>query len=369
MEKTPNRISSPEATGGAGPTFEQKVGVYWLAQLLVGCIPPIFVDSVVERVAFQTEHFGWNTDDMLITCVDGASHTKQLAAQVKRTFAVSASDGECEKTILDFWKDFNKSDNFTVHDRFLLITQRGTNTLLDHFAGLLDCARSAQDAEDFEHRLTTPGFISAKSVDYADEIVKIVNTAQSVPHARKSLWSFFRSLHVLSLDLTADAGQAEAAMKSLLAFTAVGKDGIGAADMTWNALLKEVGNGTPGARAYKLADLPNILRQRHSRIEVKDQRFKRFEGSFFDDPGRYRLDDWGRVSLRTSVPPSTGHRETRRSSGIVDLWTRRRGKVRHRERNRRLLSERSSCLLLQSGGICGSAFRQHASEQPSHTER
>ena len=85
---------------------------------------------------------------------------RELAAQVKRTFTVSASDGECEKTILDFWKDFNKSDNFTVHDRFLLITQRGTNTLLDHFAGLLDCARSAQDAEDFEHRLTTPGFIS-----------------------------------------------------------------------------------------------------------------------------------------------------------------------------------------------------------------
>jgi hypothetical protein len=210
---------------------------------------------IVERIAFQTEHLGWNTDDLLITCVDGASRTKQLAAQVKRTFTVSASDEECEKTILDFWKDFNKPDIFTVHDRFLLITQRGTNTLLDHFAGLLDCARSAQDAEDFEHRLTTPGFISAKSADYADEIVKIVNTAQSVL-ARKSLWSFFRSLHVLSLDLTADVGQAEAAMKSLLAFTAVGQDGIGAADSTWNALLKEVGHATPGARIYKHADLP-----------------------------------------------------------------------------------------------------------------
>ena len=74
MEKTQNRISSPEATGGAGPTFEQKLGVYWLVQLLVGCIPPIFVDSVVERVAFQTEHLGWNTDDLLITCANGAGH-------------------------------------------------------------------------------------------------------------------------------------------------------------------------------------------------------------------------------------------------------------------------------------------------------
>jgi hypothetical protein len=263
MEKTPNRISSPEATGGAGPTFEQKVGIYWLAQLLVGCIPPIFVDSVVERVAFQTEHLGWNTDDLLITCANGAGHTKQLAAQVKRTFTLSASDEECQKAILDFWKDFNNPNRFTPHDRFLLITQRGTNTLLDHFAGLLDCARSSQNAEDFDHRLTTPGFMSTKSIDYADQILTIVNTTESVPRNRKALWSFFRSLHVLGLDLAADAGQAEAAMKSLLAFTAVGQDGVGVADATWNALLKEVGDGTPAARTYKLADLPNALRERH----------------------------------------------------------------------------------------------------------
>jgi len=54
MEKTQNRISSPEATGGAGPTFEQKAGVYWRVQLLVGCIPPNFVDSVVAGVPNRT---------------------------------------------------------------------------------------------------------------------------------------------------------------------------------------------------------------------------------------------------------------------------------------------------------------------------
>ncbi len=263
------------------------MGVYWLAQLLVGCIPPIFVDSVVERVAFQAEHLGWNTDDLLISCANGTGYTKHLAAQVKRTFTVSASDEECEKAILDFWKDFNNPNSFTSHDRFLLITQRGTNTLLDHFAGLLDCARSSQNAEDFERRLTTPGFMSAKSIDYADEILKIVNTTEIVPRERKALWSFFRPLHVLCLDLTADAGQAEAAMKSLLAFTAIGQDGVGAADATWNALLKEVGNGTPAARTYKLADLPNALRERHSRIETCGNRsivltlFPRHLGSCF----------------------------------------------------------------------------------------
>jgi hypothetical protein len=280
MGKTQNRISSPEATGGAGPSFEQKVGVYWLVQLLVGCIPPIFVDSVVERVAFQTEHFGWNTDDLLITCVNGAGHTRQLAAvQVKRTFTVSATDEECQKAVLDFWKDFNNPNNFAVHDRFLLITQR-EQTPFDHFAGLLECARS-----DFEHRLTTPGFLSSKSVDYANEIVTIVNTAEGVPRTRKALWSFFRSLHILSLDLTADEGQVEAAMKSLLAFTAIGRDGTGVADATWNALLKEVGNGAPTARTYKLADLPEAFRERHSHIETKDQRAQCTQRAFLNNPG------------------------------------------------------------------------------------
>jgi tRNA A37 threonylcarbamoyladenosine biosynthesis protein TsaE len=272
MQKTQNRISSPEATGGAGSSFEQKVGAYWLAQLLVGCIPPIFVDCVIQRVAFQTEHLGWHTDDLLITCAIGASQTKLLVAQVKRTFTVSVSDEECEKTILDFWQDFNNQQIFTPNDRFLLITQRGTNMLLDHFAGLLDCARSAKDAEDFERRLTTPGYVSKKSTHYADEIVKIVKSTQSATCDRKTLWPFFRVLHVLSLDLTVDTGQAEAAMKSLLAFTASNQDGIGTADATWNALLSEAGNAAPAARTYEFADLPDAVRERHSRIEAKEQR-------------------------------------------------------------------------------------------------
>ena len=149
MGTTQNRISSPEATGGAGSSFEQKVGAYWLVQLLVGCIPPIFVDCIVQRVAFQTEHLGWSTDDLLITCADGAGQPKRLAAQVKRTFTVSPPTKNAKR-------------RFSISGRTSIT-------------------------------------------------------------------------HVLRLDLTTDAGQAEAAMKSLLAFTASGQDGIGAADATWNA--------------------------------------------------------------------------------------------------------------------------------------
>ena len=46
--------------------FEQHVAAYWLAQLLVRCIPQILHDSAVVEVHLQTEHLGWHTDDFLI---------------------------------------------------------------------------------------------------------------------------------------------------------------------------------------------------------------------------------------------------------------------------------------------------------------
>ena len=157
-------VSSPISTGGAGTFFEQHVNAYWLTLLLVRAYPPLLGDRAVEEVHFQTRHLGWHTDDSLICCRDGSGKSRKLAIQVKRSFRVSAKDPECKKTIRNFWKDFNDSQQFSpARDRFALVTRLGTTTLLQHFTGLLNCARASRDAADFEHRLNTPGFIS-KSV-------------------------------------------------------------------------------------------------------------------------------------------------------------------------------------------------------------
>src|SRR2546426_4851972 len=86
---TTTRVSSPAATGGAGTTFEQHVGAYWLAQLLVGAIPPVLIDATVREGSFQTERLGWHTDDFLIVCTAGGA-VRNLARQVKRSLIVSA---------------------------------------------------------------------------------------------------------------------------------------------------------------------------------------------------------------------------------------------------------------------------------------
>jgi hypothetical protein len=273
------RVSSPAATGGAGTFFEQHVGAYWLAQLLVRAIPPILHDCSVVEVHLQTENLGWHTDDFLIVGESASGQQRKLAGQVKRAFTISATDDECKKAFQDFWADFKDPQHFTpATDRFALVTLRGTNTLLEHFAGLLDAARAASDAAEFGRRLATKGFLNAKSIQYAQEVCKIIGAAEGRSVSFGDLWPFLRVLHALSLDLNTATQQTEASMKTLLAHTAGGGDAVAAATESWNALLREVGDGMPTARRYRRDDLPESIRSRHSAVGSTEQQALRALG-------------------------------------------------------------------------------------------
>ena len=270
--ETTDRVSSPAATGGAGTFFEQHVTAYWLALLLVRGIPPILRDCTLVEVFLQTEYLGWHTDDFLVVGQNGSGPRRKLAGQVKRTFTVSANDKECKKTILDFWKDFRNPQQFAeASDRFVLVTLRGTNTLLEHFSGLLDCARASRDEAEFERRLSTDGFISAKAIQHCGDIRKIIGESEERDVTASEVWSFLRVLHVLSLDLNSATGQTESTIKTLLAHTTDEPDAILSADATWNALLQEIGQGMPSARSVRREDLPGELIQRHTPLGATEQ--------------------------------------------------------------------------------------------------
>ncbi|MHB9019814.1 MAG: nSTAND1 domain-containing NTPase [Minisyncoccota bacterium] len=267
------RVSNPASTGGAGAIFEQHVNAHWLALLLVRGIPPILLDCVVVEVSFQTERLGWCTDDFLVIGENGSGNPRRLVGQVKRKFTVSAADDECKKTILDYWQDFKKDQQFSAAtDRFALVTLRGTNTLLEHFSGLLGCARSARDGAEFESRLATPGFLNAKAVHYCDEVRAIIGESEGSDVSAAAVWPLLRVLHVLSLDLNSSTGQTEAAIKNLLAHTASEQNSLAAAEASWNELLREVGKGMPEARTYKQTDLPEALLSRHASLGGAEQR-------------------------------------------------------------------------------------------------
>jgi hypothetical protein len=270
---TARKVSSPASTGGAGNFFEQHVGAHWLSLLLVRAIPPIIHDCTVIEVHFQTERLGWSTDDFLVVGEAGSGIRRKLVGQVKRSFTVSATDVDCKQTIQDFWLDFKKTQQFCVaSDRFAIVTLRGTNTLLESFSGLLDCARAARDAVEFVQRLATRGFLNAKSVRYCEEIQTIIGELKAKSVSAADAWPFLRVLHVLSLDLNSGTRQTEAWIKSLLAHTAIGQDGAGAADATWHTLLSEMGEGMPSARSFSRNDLPESIRERHSCVAEPEKR-------------------------------------------------------------------------------------------------
>lgn len=270
------RVSSPAATGGAGTFFEQHVAAYWLAQLLVRGVPPILIDTSVAEVHFQTERLGWQTDDFLILCERPGATAQKLVGQVKRSFTVSAGDDECKKTIQDFWKDFKSHDRFSpADDRLVLVTLRGTETLLRNFVGLLDCARAARDGAEFEHRLATKGLISNKAVQYCGELQKIIADVEGQPVTQADIWPFLRVLHVLSLDLDTSTRQTEAHIKSLLAYTAAEGHPAGATGASWNALLALASTAMSEARSVRRSDLPQELQERHVSIGANEQRVLR----------------------------------------------------------------------------------------------
>ena len=271
VDATTARVSSPASTGGAGTTFEQHVGAYWLAQLLVGAIPPIAIDTTVTEVSFQTERLGWHTDDFLVVCRFGGV-SRNLAGQVKRSFKVSSSDPECVQAVADFWKDFNASHFSKDHDRLVLVTQRGTKTLLEHFVGLLDCARAARDGVEFEQRLATKGFISDTAVRYCGALRQIIGDVEGKLVTAGDIWPFLRALHVLSLDLHSSTRQTEAHIRSMLALTATDGDAVASAGASWNELIVEASTAMVASRSLRRDDLPAATLERHGVIGTNERR-------------------------------------------------------------------------------------------------
>lgn len=263
-------VSSPSATGGEGPFFEQYVNAYWLALLLVEAVPPILLDATVVEVSFQTEHLGWSTDDFLISARTGTGQIRRLAGQAKKALTVGASNEEFRKAVVDAWSDFQNTALFTPGvDALVIVTQLGTNVLLRDFAGLLDCARASRSLEDFQHRMETPGVVNAQVRSYRDAMQQILDgLGQPVP--AEQVWRFLRNLYVLSLDLNTATSQVESHIKSLLAHTANDADPLGVADASWNALLKEVGGTMFEAKQYARAELPPAILQRHSGVATTD---------------------------------------------------------------------------------------------------
>lgn len=261
-------VSSPLASGGAGSTFQQHVGAMLLALLLVRGVPAVFKGCQVDAVGFQTRHFGWETDDLLVRCSRGTHEEHLLAMQVKRDFAVRLSSLDCVETFQRFWKDFKAVDRFHPDsDALVLVTLPSTKILMSGLGSLLECARNSSDESDFAHRLSVPGFVSNNAQKHKQIIRAIIDQVDSSIITDEDFWRFLKSIYLWILDFTTSTAQHEAWVRGTLAQAAADSDALSAAESTWHELIDLAGTSASGARTLSRSDLPESMRARHNAIE------------------------------------------------------------------------------------------------------
>ena len=265
------RIPTPRETGGAGPRYEHHVGAYFLAQLLIGGVPPILTDCRVAEVQFQTRRLGWQTDDLLVLCSSSEAGQRKMAIQAKRNFALRVSDSECVKTFLDFWHDFNSSEIFEPgNDALVLATLPSSEKLRRGLSDLLECARNSSNEADFAARIS-PGGISSEAVrEYSQVVRSIIEGSNPSDPTDSEFWRFLRSIYLLNLDLTTDTSQDEATAKSILASSLAEPSDLDAPKVTWLELLEIASASAAGGKDIRLQDLTEVISTRYGAAGYPD---------------------------------------------------------------------------------------------------
>ena len=216
------------------------------------------------------------------------------------------SDSECKKTFAGFWKDFKAPDRLNpARDALLLITLRGTQTLLNGFGGLLDCARNSSDEEDFNNRIALPGYLTQKARDYSGVIKSIIEQLEpgyAVPD--EELWRFLKVIHILPLDFTTSTAHQETWTKQALAMASTNESAINTAESTWLELLKIAEESAAGAKTWRYTDLPETMRKKHSPIESPKGKLRYLLDRSEITQGAIRTTIAGKVSLPRRGPAS-----------------------------------------------------------------
>ena len=265
-------VPSPTSTGGAGTTYEQRVGAVFLTYLLTGARPMIFKRSRVAKVSFQTRLHGWKTDDLLVECLTDEGESHKMAVQVKfGTNTRPGSDGFA-KTVRGFWEDFHADRFSPVRDALVVAAVPG-NPHLVPLGKLAECARNSSDAKDFARRLDARGSVSSKVKECKRTIHSIVGENGSPGVTDEELWPFLKAIHVCYFDLSTSTNQSEGDAKRLLENLATGSDPAGDADATWNELVGLAADSAHGGKAVDRDSLPDAMLKRHetARVSVLDE--------------------------------------------------------------------------------------------------
>ena len=199
------KYASPQATGGAGNSFEHRVQAYYLLLLINGHPTGLGLGPLVQ-IQFQGQMSGLATDDIICTHQLGDTRTR-VYMQCKITLHARASDSAFCKALTGAWGDFaggSDSDggSFTRGvDRLVLVYDPATSSeSMKDAAHVTELARASVGAQDFAHKCTYKK--TSKMLDTIRTVV--MPQAQGGEEEATQLWAFLKSLWFYRHDLNAE---------------------------------------------------------------------------------------------------------------------------------------------------------------------
>ena len=266
-KKTQRRPQSSELAAGAGFTFEDAVGGYFLAALLGEGYAPGIEDCAVSGVSFQQRNFGEPLDDVIVDFRDAAGGPARLSLQVKRRLRISSatSNTDFREVIRDCWLTFKKPDFRSGVDRYGAAVGDIAVGKARAFTFLGEMARESTTVDHFSARFARGGGASAAVKRVRKDVSAILKSANGAACSDADLHEFLRHLVLLQFDFLHDgAADPPAVMTRLRGCLATGE--AAQAPLLWASLRQRARES--GAVSGQF-DRPRLVKELSSVVSLR----------------------------------------------------------------------------------------------------
>jgi hypothetical protein len=208
--------ASPELTGGAGFTFEDRVAAIYLTALIGESGAAGLRGDRVVAVELQRAAFGQPLDDLIVsaTLQDGSS--ARLGLQVKRSLTVSAAESNTDfrEVVAKAWATIKADDFRHEFDRVGVAAGSVADGPKRAAQAVFEWARLSPTADDFEARFG-PGIANDRHRRTRDAFFAALQAADPAA-TQEDLRRLFASFQLITFDLLHEGATDEASAVSLL---------------------------------------------------------------------------------------------------------------------------------------------------------
>jgi hypothetical protein len=264
---TERKPQSPELAGGAGFTFEDAVGAFYLTALLGEGYAPGVKNRSVCRVGLQQRNFGEPLDDVVVDFRDAAGEEARLSLQVKSGLTVSAakSNTDFREIIRDCWLTYQNPDFRKGVDRYGAAVGAIAKSKARALISLCELARDSVTTSHFDARFAKGGNASAALKTVKKDIVALLKVAKGCAPSVQEVHEFLAHLVLVEFDfLHAGASHTAEAMTRLCECLVT--DQVGQTPLLWTTLCQMVresaGKSGEYTRPRLVGELSHVVRLR-----------------------------------------------------------------------------------------------------------